>query len=69
MEQDKTRGSYRQIQCNKDSYKFSFFCQTIKDLSVFTIFLLILDFYNFFIFYFFIYYDKNMISVYFILCG
>jgi ABC-type phosphate/phosphonate transport system permease subunit len=23
--------SYRQIQCNKDSYTFSFFCQTIKD--------------------------------------
>jgi hypothetical protein len=22
---------YRQIQCNKDNYKFSFFCQTIKD--------------------------------------
>ena len=25
------KDSYRQIQCNKDSYKFSFFCQTIKD--------------------------------------
>ncbi|XP_071123318.1 uncharacterized protein B0403.1-like [Mytilus edulis] len=23
--------SYRQIQCNKDSYKFSIFCQTTKD--------------------------------------
>jgi hypothetical protein len=25
------KDSYSQIQCNKDSYKFSFFCQTIKD--------------------------------------
>jgi hypothetical protein len=25
------KDSYRQIQCNKDSYKFSFFSQTIKD--------------------------------------
>ena len=25
------KDSYRQIQCNKDSYKLSFFCQTIKD--------------------------------------
>jgi hypothetical protein len=25
------KDSYRQIQCSKDSYKFSFFCQTIKD--------------------------------------
>ena len=25
------KDSYRQIQCNKDSYKFSFICQTIKD--------------------------------------
>ena len=33
--QSKTRSThkqtYRQIQCNKDSYKFSFFCRTIKD--------------------------------------
>ena len=25
------KDAYRQIQCNQDSYKFSFFCQTIKD--------------------------------------
>lgn len=33
--QAKTRSThehtYRQLSCNKDSYKFSFFCQTIKD--------------------------------------
>ena len=33
--QSKTRSThnltFRQIQCNKDRYKFSFFCRTIKD--------------------------------------
>jgi hypothetical protein len=28
------KDSYRQIQCNKDSYKCSFFCQTIKDWNI-----------------------------------
>ena len=28
--------SYRQIHCNKDSYKCSFFCQTIKDWNKLT---------------------------------
>jgi hypothetical protein len=31
MTRSSRKDSYRQIQCNKDSYKFSFFCQTIKD--------------------------------------
>ena len=31
MTRSSRRDSYRQIQCNKDSYTFSFFCQTIKD--------------------------------------
>jgi hypothetical protein len=31
MTRSSRKDSYRQIQCNKNSYKFSFFCQTIKD--------------------------------------
>jgi hypothetical protein len=31
MKRSSRKDSYRQIQCNKDSHKFSFFCQTIKD--------------------------------------
>ena len=31
MTRSSRKDSYRQIQCNKDSHKCSFFCQTIKD--------------------------------------
>jgi hypothetical protein len=31
MTRSSRKDSGRQIQCNKDSYRFSFFCQTIKD--------------------------------------
>jgi hypothetical protein len=31
MTRPSRKDSYSQIQCNKDSYKCSFFCQTIKD--------------------------------------
>ena len=31
MTRSSRKDSYRQIQCNKDSYKFPFVCQTIKD--------------------------------------